>query len=94
MSAEDEIFELKRRLLKNGISMEQVAALKADGELILTEFASMTVAHFAVSTRNIIQGSDLSEAQKHDLTENILALSQDDYIDGLRAQIGEEGESE
>ena len=74
MKAEDEIFELKRRLLKNGISMEQVAALRAEGELVLTEFASMTVEHFAISTRNVIQESDLCEADKHALTEQIVAI--------------------
>ncbi len=80
MNAEDEIFDLKRRLLKNGISTEQMAKLLAEGELILTEFASMTVAHFAISIRNAIQGSELSEADKHNLTEQIAATDADGFI--------------
>jgi hypothetical protein len=80
MSAEDEIFELKRHLLKNGISAEQVAKLRAEGELILTEFASMTVAHFAISTRNAIQGSDLADGDKHTLTEQIVAIDADGFV--------------
>ncbi|MCE0483224.1 MAG: hypothetical protein LV479_03180 [Methylacidiphilales bacterium] len=80
MNAEDEIFELKRRLLKNGISMEQVAKLRAEGELILTEFASMTLAHLAVSTRNAIGESDLSEADKEALREQIVAIDANGFV--------------
>jgi len=94
MSAEDEIFELKRRLLKNGISLEQILKLRAEGELILTEFASMTVAHFAISTRNAIQGSDLADGDKHTLTEQIVAIDAGAYLNKRHAEIEAGGQTE
>jgi hypothetical protein len=86
--------ELRLENLRLQVSLKQVQLMKLAGDLIPLEWAKGLVADHAIKVRNIIQGSDLSEAQKHDLTENILALNQDDYIDGLRAQIGEERETE
>jgi len=41
---------------------------------------AMTVAHFAISTRNAIQGSDLADGDKHALTEQIAAIDADGFI--------------
>ena len=94
MRGEDEIFELKRRLLENGIAMEQMSKMRAEGELILTEFASMTYEHFAISTRNVIQGSELSEADKDALTELIVAIDTDDFIEKQFAEMAAGGPGE
>ena len=94
MRGEDEIFELKRRLLENGIAMEQMSKMRAEGELILTEFASMTYEHFAISTRNVIQGSELSEADKDALTELIVAIDTEAYIEKQFAEMAAGGPGE
>ena len=86
--------ELRLENVRLTVALNEAKLMKQAGDLIPVEWAKGLVADHAIKVRNIIQGSDLSETEKHDLTEQLIAISSDDFIAGLRAQIGEERETE
>jgi len=82
--------ELRLENLRLQVSLKQVQLMKLAGDLIPLEWAKGLVADHAIKVRHIIEGSGLTDEQKEWLTDKILALDPEEFIAGLRIQIGEE----
>jgi hypothetical protein len=83
--------ELKLKKLKQEVELNDIRIMREAGELLPSEWASLLFADTFTKIRRVIQTSDLSEAQKHELTEKIVAIDPDEFINNLRLQTGEHG---
>jgi phage terminase Nu1 subunit (DNA packaging protein) len=86
--------ELRIENLRLQVSLKQVQLMKLAGDLVPLEWAKGLVADHAIKTRNIILAAPIAQADRDSLIEQLAAISSDNFIAGLRAQIGEERESE
>jgi hypothetical protein len=86
--------ELRLENLRLTVALNEAKLMKQAGDLIPVEWAKGLVADHAIKTRNIILAAPIAQADRDSLIEQIAAISSDDFIAGLRAQIGEERETE
>ncbi len=79
---------LELQKLRDDVARGQLELMKASDEVMPIEFVSRVLAHQAISFRQIIQGSGLTDDQKEALTNAVLAIDTEKFIAEMFAEIG------
>jgi hypothetical protein len=91
---EKRALEIQR--LRDEVARGQLDLMKAADEVMPVEFVSRVLAHQAISFRNIIQGSTLTDEQKQAMTDAVLGIDTKAFIAGMfaetRASVGVEAD--
>ena len=74
--------------LRDAVALGQLELAKAMDEVMPVEFVRRVLAHWAISSRNIIQGSDLTEAQAEAITSAVLAIDTEGFIHEMFKEMG------
>jgi DNA-binding transcriptional MerR regulator len=79
---------LELQKLRDDVARGQLELMKASDEVMPIEFVSRVLAHQAISFRQVIQNSDLTDDQKETLTNAVLAIDMDAFIASMFAEAG------
>ncbi len=79
---------LELQKLRDEVARGQLELAKAMDEVLPVEFVRRVLAHWAISGRNIIQGSDLTEAQKEGIISAVLAIDTEGFIHEMFKEMG------
>lgn len=82
-----EVSELKKKKLQQEIELNDIKILRESGDLVPVDWAKQLVAHWSISTCNIIKDSGLDERDKLLLVEKIEAINFENFLSQLRKQV-------
>jgi hypothetical protein len=82
----EEYSRLELEKMRQEVSQAQMRTLREAERLMPREWSELLFAHLAVSARNVIQGADIPEEIKADMTAKIEALDASEFLAQLKLE--------
>ena len=83
---------LELQKLRDEVARGQIELMKKADEVMPVEWVEKVLDHLVISFRQIIQGSTLTDEQKETMTNAVLAIDMDKFIDALGRESGAGGD--
>ena len=91
--SDDELERLKLQKLRNEVAQSEIDLMKSADEVMPIEWVEKVLDHLAISFRNVIQRAPfLTEEERDYLTNRVLAIDMDKFIDALGRESGAGGD--